>query len=104
MDYFLTDCSLIETDKTALTMTTDDGSDIRCSIIRIFHTPAHDYIVLMPEDGSTHGTGYLLRFSIDEDGMPLLENISDDAEYAAASTVFEALTADFSFDESTSEE
>lgn len=99
IEYPLSECSLIETDKTSLTMTTDDGSDIRCSIIRIFHTPAQDYIVLMPEDGSTHGTGYLLRFAIDTDGMPLLENIPDEEEYAAASEVFHALTADFSFEE-----
>ncbi len=93
----LTGCRIIDTDKTALTMTTDDGKDIRCSIVRIFETPAGQYIVLIPEDGSTEGSGYLFRFAIDEEGMPVLDNITDDAEYTHASAIFEALNQNIEF-------
>ena len=87
----LTGCRIIDTDKTALTMTTDDGKDIRCSIVRIFDLRGQKYIVLIPEDGSTEGSGYLLRFDISPDGMPVLENIPTDEEYGLASEVFTAL-------------
>lgn len=43
-------CAVIETDKQALTLTTDDGRTLRCQIVRLFHTPAQDYIVLLPEE------------------------------------------------------
>ena len=95
----LTGCRIIDTDKTALTMTTDEGNDIRCSIVRIFAIDDQQYIVLLPEDGSTEGSGYLLRFALSPEGMPLLENIPDDEEYARAAEVFSALNETIEFSE-----
>ena len=43
-------CALIETDKDHLTLTTDDGRDLLCSIVGIFRTPEQSYIVLIPEE------------------------------------------------------
>lgn len=85
-------CALIETDKDHLTLTTDDGRDLLCSIVGIFRTPEQSYIVLIPEDGSTQGKGYLMRFALTDDGMPDLAAIEDDAEYAKASDIFLSLT------------
>nr|WP_051527025.1 DUF1292 domain-containing protein [[Eubacterium] cellulosolvens] len=92
-------CALIETDKDHLTLTTEDGRDLLCSIVGIFRTPERSYIVLIPEDGSTKGKGYLMRFALTGDGMPDLTVIEDDAEYEKASKIFLALTGRISIEE-----
>lgn len=108
-------CHFIETQKKRMTITTESGSEIACAVIGIFHTPgcsarAHissgkgseekeagrqtegqDYIVLIPEDGSTDGKGFLFRFSDPDGNSPVLSGISTDGEYRYASSVFDYL-------------
>lgn len=90
-DSLTKDCHFIDTDKQTITLTTDDGADLLCSIVRIFHTPGQDYIVLIPEDGSSDGQGFLFRFALNKDGSPDLSNIPTDEEYSHASAVFDEL-------------
>ncbi|MCC6094465.1 MAG: DUF1292 domain-containing protein [Eubacterium sp.] len=92
-------CSFIETDKDSLTLTCADGHEVRCSIVRIFQMPGAQYIVLIPEDGSTKGKAYLYHFALDADGAPLVTEIESDAEYERASAVFQAMTNDIDFSE-----
>ena len=90
----LTGCSFVELDKDALTITTEEGTDLRCEIIRVFQTPERQYIVLVPADGSSDGNAFLYRFALDSDGLPVVESIADDAEYEQAAGVFNALLAE----------
>ncbi len=92
-------CNFIETEKETLTLTTDDGREVLCRIIRIFHTPESDYIVLLPDDDSTDGSGYLFRFAILPDGSPELSNIETDEEYEHASLIFNRLNESFRLEE-----
>lgn len=85
-------CSFIETEKESLTLTYEDGREVRCTIVRIFQMPKQKYIVLIPEDGSTEGTAYLYHFDLDDDGAPLVTKIDSDEEYREASEVFDAMT------------
>ena len=85
-------CSFIDTDKESLTLTYEDGRDVRCTIVRIFQTPAQKYIVLIPEDGSTKGTAYLYHFDTDDEGAPVVTQIESEDEYREASEIFEAMT------------
>lgn len=84
-------CSFIDTDKESLTLTYEDGRNVRCTIVRIFRTPEQKYIVLIPEDGSTKGTAYLYHFDTDDDGAPLVTQIESEEEYREASAIFEAM-------------
>jgi hypothetical protein len=92
-------CRLIDLGKDHLTLTTEDERELPCSIVGAFETPEHTYIVLIPEDGSTEGRGYLMRFSLTEDGMPDLTVIADDSEYETASGIFRTLTGKIQIEE-----
>jgi hypothetical protein len=92
-------CRLIDLGKDHLTLTTEDERELPCSIVGAFETPEHTYIVLIPEDGSTEGRGYLMRFSLTEDGMPDLTVIADDGEYETASGIFRTLTGKIQIEE-----
>ena len=85
-------CSFIDTDKESLTLTYEDGRDVRCTIVRIFQTPAQKYIVLIPEDGSTKGTAYLYHVDTDDEGAPVVTQSESEDEYREASEIFEAMT------------
>ncbi|MEE0955025.1 MAG: DUF1292 domain-containing protein [Eubacterium sp.] len=78
----------MENEHTSITITTEDDRQVVCRILKIFDIDGQQYIVVIPEDGSTEGRGFLFRLFIEEDGSPRLEKIEDDREFAAASSVF----------------
>lgn len=82
------DASYMENEHTSITITTEDDRQVVCRILKIFDIDGQQYIVVIPEDGSTEGRGFLFRLFIEEDGSPRLEKIEDDREFAAASSVF----------------
>ncbi|MGN0361226.1 MAG: DUF1292 domain-containing protein [Bilifractor sp.] len=92
-------CSFVETDKESLTLTCADGRQVRCTIVRIFRTPGAEYIVLIPEDGSTKGKAYLYHFALDAGGSPLVTEIESDAEYEKASAIFQEMVKDIDYSE-----
>lgn len=94
----------IKTDKEQVTILTDDERELTCQIIMIFRINDQKYIVLVPEDGSSAGNGFLMRFSLDEEGGPVVDKIEDNTEYEHASSAFRSLFGDeenqgFSFEE-----
>lgn len=78
----------MENEHTSITITTDDDSQVVCQILKIFELEGQQYLVVIPEDGSTQGKGFLFRLFIEEDGSPRLEKIEDDQEYEKASAAF----------------
>ena len=65
-----------------VTLDLDEG-EVECKILTIFEVNKQDYIALMPlnPDGSDpdEGTVYLYRYAEDEDGIPQIDSITDDA-------------------------
>ena len=77
-----------------ITLTMDDDTEVECAILTIFPVENREYIALLPldENGQNQsGEVYLYRFSRTENGDPMLANIEDDAEYAAAADAFNAV-------------
>ena len=78
----------------SIRITLDDDTEKECSILSVFSVKESEYIALLPldENGqSTDGEVYLYRFSLTESGDPVLSNIEDDDEYAAAADAFNVL-------------
>ena len=68
--------------------------EVECAILTIFPVENREYIALLPldENGQNEtGEVYLYSFSRTAKGDPMLANIEDDAEYAAAADAFNAV-------------
>ena len=75
-----------------VTLTLDNGEVINCSVINIFEAAnGIVYISLLPNEGEGADTGevYLYRYSENDEGEPIFENIDDDAEFEIASNSFD---------------
>lgn len=66
-----------------VTLTLDDGTELECIVLSIFEAGKKDYIALLPVENieSEDGEVYLYRYSEDENGEPILDNIESDEEY-----------------------
>ncbi len=83
-----------QNDPSMITLTLEDDTEINCAILTVFPLEGKEYIALLPldENGENqNGDVYLYGFSRTENGDPLLANIEDDAEYAAAGKEFDRL-------------
>ena len=88
-------------DRSTVTLTLDDDSELECSVISIFPCQDKQYIALLPldENGENHdGEVYLYRY-FEVNGNPQLDNIEDDDEYEAASEAFDEMLDSAEFDE-----
>ena len=77
-----------------INLTMDDDTEVECAILTIFPVENREYIALLPldENGQNEtGEVYLYSFSRTAEGDPMLANIKDDAEYAAAADAFNAV-------------
>ena len=77
-----------------ITLTLEDDTEVECAILTIFPVENREYIALLPldENGQNEtGEVYLYSFSRTAKGDPMLANIEDDAEYAAAADAFNAV-------------
>ena len=79
----------------------DNGEVINCYILFIFEAAnGREYIALRPtEEGADTGEVYLYRYSENDEGEPILENIDDDAEFEIASNTFDEELEKCEFDE-----
>lgn len=77
-----------------ITLTMDDGETVRCAALGIFEAENEkEYIAFLPVDGDDADSGqvYLYRYSEDENGEPILENIVDDDEFEIAAEAFDEM-------------
>ena len=74
-------------------LTLDDDEVVECAILTVLEANGNEYIALLPidENGEPEDDSdiFLYRFSEDEDGEPVLENIEDDDEFEIASTALD---------------
>jgi uncharacterized protein YrzB (UPF0473 family) len=85
-----------------ITLTLDNDETLECSILTIYSAAGNDYIALLPlnkEGENEEGEVYIYRYSQDENGTPVLDNILDDEEYEAASDGFDEWLDSLEYDE-----
>ncbi len=80
----------MENDAT-VTIELDDGTAIECVVLTIFEAgnDNREYIAVMPEGGDDDTEVFLYRYSEDESGVPVIENIESDQEYEIVSERFD---------------
>lgn len=74
-----------------ITLTMEDDTEVTCAIITVFPVQEQEYIAVLPvnEQGQPISPEvYLYKFTRTESGDPMLDNIDDDDEYAAAADMF----------------
>lgn len=86
-----------------VTLSLDDDSEVECQVLTIFEANDRDYIALLPldEQGNENEEGlvYIYRYSEDENGDPILDNIEEDEEYEIVSDKFDELLDESEFEE-----
>ena len=97
--------NLPEDEEMYVSITLDDGKDVKCSIVTIFECEGKDYIALLPldENGENNdGEVWLYGYKEDEsnpDAEPELIYIGDDEEYEKVSDAFDEYLDTVEFDE-----
>ena len=89
-----------------VTLTLDDGTDLECVVLTIFHAADKEYIAHLPLDGNEAEDGevYLYRYSEDAEGNPDIQNIESDEEYEIVADAFDEFLDTAEYDEIVSEE
>lgn len=89
-------------DHPTVTLTLDDDSVVECAVLTIFPANGKEYIALLPldENGENQdGEVYLYRYTENEGGQPMLENIESDEEYDIAADAFDEMLDAAQFEE-----
>ena len=64
-----------------ITLTLDDDTEVECEVIGIFEAEGREYIALVPVEEDEESDLYIYRYSEDEEGNPVLDNIESDEEF-----------------------
>lgn len=97
----MADQSNYEDFETTVTLTLDDGSEVECGLVSTFVAGDKDYVALLPLEGefADNGEVFIYRYSEDENGEPILDNIDSDEEYEIVADAFDELLDDEEFNE-----
>lgn len=78
-----------------ITLHMEDGTEMDCAALGIVEVEGQDYIALLPLNEemleSNESEGFIFRYSEDEDGLPVLDPIEDDEEFAMVSQVLDEI-------------
>lgn len=94
-------------DHPTVTLTLDDDTVVECAVLTIFPANGKEYIALLPlDENGENGDGevYLYRYTENEGGQPMLENIESDDEYDIAADAFDEMLDAAEFDELAAED
>lgn len=64
----------------------EDAQGVDCEVLDVIEIDGKDYALLLPEGEEDV---YIYRFSIDEEGEPVLDSVEDDKEFERVSRIFE---------------
>ena len=101
------DCGGFNPEHPTVTLTLDDDTVVECAVLTIFPADGKEYIALLPldENGENEdGEVYLYRYTENEGGQPMLENIESDEEYDIAADAFDEMLDAAQFDEMAGED
>ena len=88
-----------EIDRTHITLTLEDDSELECEVLGIFPAGGRDYVALLPVDSAEDGEVIIYRFTELENDEIQLDNIEDDAEFELVEEAFDEFMDEQEFDE-----
>ena len=80
-----------EYENQTITLDLEDGGMVECDILAIFEAGEYEYLALYPKKVEEDGEVLIYRFSEDEEGAPVLDNIETDEEFAIVEEAFDKL-------------
>lgn len=91
--------------KSTVTITLEDNTEIECVVLSIFEAGERNYIAVLPEEENEEESQvYLYRYEEDNDGSPILSNIETDEEYEIAADTFDEILDEEEFYEMNGED
>ncbi|MGI6211638.1 MAG: DUF1292 domain-containing protein [Anaerovoracaceae bacterium] len=85
----MADEKYVQDEEDIITLEFEDGSSIQCEIMGVFDCDDHDYIALIPEDGSDDV--YIYAYQEYDDGTFEINDIEDDKVFEKAVREFEKI-------------
>ena len=82
-----------------ITLTLDDDTEVECEVIGIFEAEGREYIALVPVEEDEESDLYIYRYSEDEEGNPVLDNIESDEEFEKVGEAFDELLDSLELDD-----
>ncbi|MBQ8857557.1 MAG: DUF1292 domain-containing protein [Lachnospiraceae bacterium] len=82
-----------------ITLTLDDDTEVECEVIGIFEAEGREYIALVPVEEDEESDLYIYRYSEDEEGNPVLDNIESDEEFEKVGVAFDELLDSLELDD-----
>ena len=90
--------------KSTVTITLEDNTEIECVVLSIFEAGERNYIAVLPEEENEEESQvYLYRYE-EEDGTPILSNIETDEEYKIVADTFDEILDEEEFYEMNGED
>lgn len=98
------DALFYDENKSTVTITLEDNTEIECVVLSIFEAGERNYIAVLPEEENEEESQvYLYRYE-EEDGTPILSNIETDEEYEIAADAFDEILDEEEFYEMNGED
>ena len=91
-------------DYDTVTLYLDDGAELECLVLCVYEAMEKQYIALLPINDEEDNDVIFYRYSEDENGEPIIDNIDTEDEYEIAEDAFDELLDEEEFDESDIEE
>jgi len=83
-----------------IVLTLEDDTELTCDIIATFPcTNGNSYIALLPVDAGEDDDFFLYRYSVDDEGEIVLEDIDTEEELDEASEAFDEILDEMEYDE-----
>ena len=90
--------------KSTVTITLEDNTEIECVVLSIFEAGERNYIAVLPEEENEEESQvYLYRYE-EEDGTPILTNIETDEEDEIVADTFDEILDEEEFYEMNGED
>ena len=88
-----------EVDRSHITLTLEDDSEMDCEVLGIFPVGDKEYIALLPEDAGADGEVIIYRYTELENDEIQLDNIEDDEEFELVGEAFDEFMDEQEFDD-----
>jgi len=88
-----------EVDRSHITLTLEDDSEMDCAVLGIFPVGDKEYIALLPEESGEDGEVIIYRYTELENDEIQLDNIEDDEEFELVGEAFDEFMDEQEFDD-----
>ncbi len=93
--------SYTEEEDVIINLELEDGTEMECVVLTRFPLLGRQYVILLPTDQADddEAEAFPYRYSEDENGDVILENIQDDDEYDAVADRYDEILDEMEYDE-----